>query len=156
AAPPALREQRAALIDACLDSQHLFAGTRIAIASDPDLLYTLAQLFTSLGAEIVTAVASTGRSSILKQLPVERVLVSDLGDFEEEARSAGAQLLVTHSRGCMAAERLGVPLFRVGFPIFDRFGVQDRSWLGYAGTRRLVYEVANLLQPRWWSASLAT
>jgi nitrogenase molybdenum-iron protein NifN len=152
AAPVELREQRQALIDACLDSQHSFAGKRIAIASDPELLYTLAQVFTSLGADIVSAVASTSRSRILARVPVDRVLVSDLGDFEEEARATRAELLVTHSRGSMAAERLGVPLFRVGFPIFDRFGVQDRCWLGYAGTRRLVYEVANLLQPRWWAS----
>jgi nitrogenase molybdenum-iron protein NifN len=46
----------------------------------------------------------------------------------------------------MAAERLGVPLFRVGFPIFDRLGVQDRSWVGYRGTRALVYELANVFQ----------
>jgi len=150
-APEALRQERAALLDACLDAHYVLDGKRIAIASDPDLLATLVQVFSSLGARIVSAISSTSRSSILKQLPVERVLVSDLGELEDEARSTRAQLLVTHSRGQMAAERLGIPLFRVGFPIFDRLGVQDRCWLGYAGTRRLVYELANLLQPRWWS-----
>lgn len=152
-APRELHEQRHALLDACLDARHVLSGSRIAIASDPDLLHVLAQVFSGLGAVIVSAVSSTSRSPILKQVPVERVLVADLGDFEEQARTAGAQLLVTHSRGTMASERLGVPLFRVGFPIFDRLGVQDRSWLGYAGARRLVYEVANLLQTRWWAPS---
>jgi nitrogenase molybdenum-iron protein NifN len=46
----------------------------------------------------------------------------------------------------MASERLGIPLFRAGFPIFDRLGAQDRCWVGYRGTRQLVFEVANLFQ----------
>ena len=145
-APASLRRERSQLLDAFLDGHFWFSGKRIAIASDPDLLYALSQLFTSLGAEVVTAVSSTGSSPILQELPVARVLVSDLGEFEELAQAAGAELLVTHSHGRMAAERLGVPLFRVGFPIFDRLGVQDRSWVGYRGTRALVYELANVFQ----------
>jgi nitrogenase molybdenum-iron protein NifN len=145
-APASLRRERSQLLDAFLDGHFWFSGKRVAIASDPDLLYALSQLFTSLGAEVVTAVSSTGSSPILKQLPVGRVLVSDLGEFEDLAEAAGAELLVTHSHGRMASERLGVPLFRVGFPIFDRLGVQDRSWVGYRGTRALVYELANMFQ----------
>ena len=43
----------------------------------------------------------------------------------------------------LAAEALGVPLFRIGFPIFDRLGHQHRSLGGYTGTRELIYQVAN-------------
>jgi nitrogenase molybdenum-iron protein NifN len=146
AAPEALRQQRSQLLDAFLEGHFWFSGKRIAIASDPDLLFPLSQVFDALGARIVTAVSSTGSSRILAQVPVERVIVSDLGEFEELALLEGAELLVTHSHGRMASERLGVPLLRVGFPIFDRLGVQDRCYIGYRGTRRLVHEVANIFQ----------
>jgi nitrogenase molybdenum-iron protein NifN len=145
-APQALRRQRSRLLDALLDGHFWFSGKRIAIASDPDLLYALSGVFANLGAEIVSAVSSTANSTILERIPTQTVLISDLGEFEENALLAGAELLVTHSHGRMAAERLGVPLYRVGFPIFDRLGVQDRCYVGYRGTRRLVYEVANLFQ----------
>jgi nitrogenase molybdenum-iron protein NifN len=145
-APASLRRQRSQLVDALLDAHFWFSGKRLAVASDPDLLYALTSTFASLGAKIVCAVASTHGNPILEQVPAETVVVSDLTELEEAALREHADLLITHSHGRMAAERLGIPLFRVGFPIFDRLGAQDRCWVGYRGTRQLAYEVANLFQ----------
>jgi nitrogenase molybdenum-iron protein NifN len=97
-----------------------------------------------MGAEVRVAIASTDVSPLLKELPCD-VVVGDLADLEDAAGAARAQLLVTHSHGRQAADRLGIPLFRVGFPIFDRLGAQHRCSVGYRGTRELLYEVANLL-----------
>lgn len=143
-APTQLRRQRSQLLDAMLDAHFHFSGKRVAIASDPDLLYLFSTLFHELGAEVVTAVASTKSSPLLSEVPCDTVLVGDLSDLEEGAAAHGAELLVTHSHGRMGAERLGVPLFRVGFPIFDRLGVQHRCSTGYRGTRELIYEIANM------------
>ncbi|MGO7204208.1 nitrogenase component 1, partial [Rhizobium ruizarguesonis] len=55
-------------------------------------------------------------------------------------------LLVTHSHGRQAAERLGVPLMRVGFPVFDRIGSQHKLSILYRGTRDMIFEVANIVQ----------
>jgi nitrogenase molybdenum-iron protein NifN len=142
--PERLRRQRSQLLDAMLDSHFHFSGKKVAIASDPDLLCALVALFHGLGATVVCAVASTKNSPLLSQLPCDSVIVGDLTDLEEGAAAHGAELLVTHSHGRMGAERLGVPLFRVGFPIFDRLGVQHRCSTGYRGTRHLIYEIANL------------
>jgi nitrogenase molybdenum-iron protein NifN len=139
-----LRRQRSQLLDAMLDGHFHFSGKKVAIASDPDLLLALASLFHGLGAQVVSAVASTKNSPLLAQVPCAQVLVGDLADLEESAAARGAELLVTHSHGRMGAERLGIPLFRVGFPIFDRLGVQHRCALGYRGTRALIYEIANV------------
>jgi len=102
-------------------------------------------LFRSLGADITTAISSTKHSPALLQVPAAEVLVGDLGDFEARVAERPADLLVTHSHGRMASERLGIPLYRVGFPIFDRLGVQHRRSVGYRGTRELIYDVANVL-----------
>jgi nitrogenase molybdenum-iron protein NifN len=143
-AAPALRRQRSQLIDALLDAHFWFSGRKVALGADPDLLYTLATLFHQLGAQVVCAVASTKNSPLLARLPCAQVLVGDLADLEAAAAERGAELLVTHSHGRQASERLGLPLFRVGFPIFDRLGVQHRVSLGYRGTRALLYELANV------------
>ncbi len=143
-APEAVRKQRSQLVDALLDGHFWFSGRRVAIGADPDLLFTLSTLLHKLGAEVVCAVASTKNSPLLTQLPCARVLVGDLADLEAGAAASHAELLITHSHGRQAAERLGIPLFRVGFPIFDRLGVQHRCSVGYRGTRALVYELANL------------
>jgi nitrogenase molybdenum-iron protein NifN len=146
-AGPRLRRQRSQLIDAMLDCHFHFGGKRIAVGADPDLLCALVKLLSRLGADVAVAVASTDASPLLSDLPCD-VVVGDLADLEEAATATQADLLVTHSHGRQAADRLGVPLFRVGFPIFDRLGVQHRCSVGYAGTRQLVYELANVFMAR--------
>lgn len=143
--PGRLRRQRAQLVDAMLDGHFHFGGRKIAIAADPDLLFSLSQFFVGMGANIVTAVASTGTGRHLKSVPAETVIVGDLTDLEDGAAAAEADLLVTHSHGRQAEERLGIPLFRVGFPIFDRLGVAHEETVGYRGTRSLIFRVANQL-----------
>jgi nitrogenase molybdenum-iron protein NifN len=143
--PARFVRQRSQLIDCMMDAHFWYGGRRIAIAADPDLLFSLSTLFASLGAVISTAIASTKHNPALADVPCDRVLVGDLGDFENEVRAHPADLLVTHSHGRMAADRLDIPLYRVGFPIFDRLGVQHRRSVGYRGSRELIYEVANMI-----------
>jgi len=143
-APEPIRRRRAQLQDALLDGHFHFSGKRIAIAAEPDLLYALATFFVGLGAEIHAAVSTTSGSKILEHIPCEAVKVGDLGDFE--ALAEGADLLVTHSHGRQAAGRLGIPLLRVGFPVFDRLGSQHKLRVGYQGARDLIFEVANIFE----------
>ena len=144
-APPRLRRQRSQLVDAMLDGHFYFGGKRVAIAADPDLLTGLAGFFASMGADIVTAIASTPNSPLLAGVPAARVVVGDLQDLADSAAAAGADLLVTHSHGRQASERLGIPLLRVGFPVFDRLGAMHRCTAGYRGTRNLIFEFANIV-----------
>ena len=142
--PARLRRQRSQLVDAMLDGHFHFGGKRVAIAADPDLLTSLVTLFHTMGANIVAGVASTGNSPLLSKLPVDKVVVGDLQDLEDLAGAEAAELLVTNSHGNQASERLGIPLLRVGFPVFDRLGAMHRCTAGYRGTRDLIFETANL------------
>ncbi|RRH94534.1 nitrogenase iron-molybdenum cofactor biosynthesis protein NifN [Mesorhizobium tamadayense] len=142
--PAGVRRRRAQLQDALLDGHFHLGGKKIAIAAEPDQLYQLATFFVGMGSEIAAAVSTTDMSKILEKVPAESVQIGDLGDLE--ALAAGADLLVTHSHGRQASERLGLPLMRVGFPIFDRLGSQHKLTILYQGTRDLVFEVANIFQ----------
>lgn len=144
--PAKLRRRRSQLEDALLDGHFFFGGKRVAIAAEPDQLHGLASFFTGLGAEIPVAVTTTGQSPVLAGTPADAVMVGDLGDFEDLVARAGCDLLVAHSHGRQAADRLGLPLLRVGFPIFDRIGSQHRRAILYEGVRDFVFEVANLFQ----------
>ena len=143
-APASIRRRRAQLQDALLDGHFHYSGKKIAIAAEPDLLYGLATFFVGMGAEIQAAVTTTGHSKILEHVPCDSVKIGDLGDFE--AMAEGADLLVTHSHGRQASERLGIPLMRVGFPIFDRLGSQHKLRVGYEGARNLIFEAANIFE----------
>ncbi|MBY5503020.1 nitrogenase iron-molybdenum cofactor biosynthesis protein NifN [Rhizobium leguminosarum] len=142
--PLNVRRNRMQLQDAMLDGHSHMAGKKIAIASEPDQLFQLSDFFTAMGAEIAAAVTTTGTSKALEMVPAKTVKVGDLSDLESLA--ATADLIVTHSHGREAARRLGVPLMRVGFPMFDRLGSQHKLTILYRGTRDVIFDFANILR----------
>jgi nitrogenase molybdenum-iron protein NifN len=142
--PARIRRQRSQLVDAMLDAHFHFGNVRIALAAEPDLLWAAGSFLAEMGAELAVCVTTT-KSPLLERLPAAEVTIGDLEDFEQAARAAGCELLMTHSHGRQAAERLGRPLFRIGMPLFDRIGNAHRCHVGYRGTRNFVNEVGNLL-----------
>jgi nitrogenase molybdenum-iron protein NifN len=139
--PKKFRRQRSQLVDAMLDGHFHFGGKRVAVAAEPDLLAAMAHWLHEMGCEIQAAVTTT-ESPVLEGIPAEEVLLGDLEDLE--VRAAGADLIVTHSHGRQAADRLGIPLFRIGIPVFDRLGAGQQVTVGYRGTRDLIFDVGNL------------
>jgi nitrogenase molybdenum-iron protein NifN len=130
-----------------LDGHFHFGAKRFAIALEPDLMASVAALVTALGGEVVAAVTTTA-SPLNATLACDSVLIGDLSDFEEAAGAAGADLLVSHSHARQASERLGVPLLRLGLPLFDRLGGGHRVAVGYRGARDLIFEIANVFLAR--------
>jgi len=140
--PRKYRRQRSQLIDAMLDGHFYFGGRKIAIATEPDLLWALSSWLQEMGCEIQAAVTTTN-SPLLTRIPSEEVVIGDLDDLETLAKDA--DLMITNSQGRQTAGRMGIPLFRVGMPIFDRLGAPHRVMIGYCGTRDLIFEVGNVL-----------
>jgi nitrogenase molybdenum-iron protein NifN len=141
--PDKLDRQRAQLQDAMVDTHFMTGFYRIAIAADPDLLNGLAQFVSSVGAEIVAAVAPS-RADVLSGLPCREVAIGDLEDLERAAKAGGVQLIISNSHAAESAARLGVPLLRAGFPQYDLVGGYARTWVGYRGARQALFDLANL------------
>lgn len=142
--PARLERQRAQLQDTMVDTHFMLGQARFAIAADPDLLYAFTDLLHSMGAEVVAAVAPS-RAPVLESLATKDVRIGDLEDLEHMARERHAQLLIGNSHALASAERLGVGLLRAGFPQYDQIGGYMRSWIGYRGTRQLLFDLANML-----------
>jgi nitrogenase molybdenum-iron protein NifN len=139
--PAKWRRQRSQLQDAMLDAHFYFGGKKVAIGAEPDLLWTLANLLQEMGCEITCAITTT-QSPLLEKMPAAQVIIGDLEDLEKGA--AGCDLLVTHSHGRQAAERLHIPHYRAGLPMFDRLGAAHKLMLGYRGTREVIFEIGNM------------
>jgi nitrogenase molybdenum-iron protein NifN len=142
AVPAKYRRQRSQLLDAMLDGHFYTGGVKVAIAAEPDLLLAVGSLLHEMGAELRCCVSTT-KSASHALLPATTVILGDLEDLELGA--ADCDLLVTHSHGRQAAERLNKPLLRIGFPVFDRIGNAHRCQVGYRGTMALIYEISNLM-----------
>ncbi|MDB5655006.1 MAG: nitrogenase iron-molybdenum cofactor biosynthesis protein NifN, partial [Tardiphaga sp.] len=142
--PIKYRRQRGQLADAMLDSHFHLGGRKLAIGAEPDLLFDLSGMLHDMGAKVTVAVTTT-QSPVLERVEAEEVLIGDLEDLEDLARTQGCDLLITHSHGRQAAERLNIPFHRAGFPMFDRVGAGHQLSVGYRGTRDLIFTIANLV-----------
>ncbi|WP_283744968.1 nitrogenase iron-molybdenum cofactor biosynthesis protein NifN [Sideroxydans sp. CL21] len=142
--PEKIERQRTQLQDAMVDSHFMLGFSRVAIAGDPDLLYGFAKLVTEMGCEVVAAVAPA-RANILQEVAAAQVAIGDLEDMENAAKKSGAQLIIGNSHAAESARRLGIPLLRAGFPLYDLIGGYQRLWVGYRGTRQALFDLANMV-----------
>ncbi len=142
--PEKIERHRAQLQDAMVDCHFMIGFARVALAADPDLLGQQVRFLTGMGAEIVSAVSPHKHES-LAGLPIAKVIIGDLEDMEKEARSGKAQFVMSNSHAAETASRLGLPLMRSGFPQYDHVGGYARTWVGYRGTRQVLFDLANLM-----------
>lgn len=142
--PRHFERQRAQLQDAMMDTHFAIGQTRCAIALDPDLLLAYSQFLREMGAEVVAAVAPDA-SPALESVSASEIQIGDLEDLERAARSHGAELVVGSSHAVETAHRLGVPILRAGFPLFEWIGGYAAVRVGYRGARQLLFDLANLL-----------
>ena len=139
--PEKYQRQRRQLQDAILDTHFYLGGKKISLALEPDLLYQTSWLLTEMGAEIQAAVTTT-KSPILKELPFENVTIGDLEDLENLA--PGSDLIITNSQGKGLAKKLNIPLYRMGYPIYDRLGNGSRCLVGYKGSMQFLFDLGNI------------
>lgn len=141
--PALIERQRAQLQDAMVDCHFMLGQLKVAIAADPDQLCALGCLLQEMGAEVVAAVAA-GPGPALAGAGFAQVKIGDLEDLETLSLQRGAELVIGNSHAVPAAERLGLPILRCGFPLYDLLGGYQKTWIGYRGARQALFDLANL------------
>jgi nitrogenase molybdenum-iron protein NifN len=142
--PGRIDRQRRQLQDTMLDTHFMLGQLKVAIAADPDQLNAFVHLVQGMGGEVVAAV-SAANAPVLSRLPLDSVKIGDLEDLELLAKEHKAQLLIGNSHAADSAERLGIPILRAGFPLYDIIGGYQKTWIGYRGTRQALFDLANLV-----------
>lgn len=122
--PEGIRRWRKRLIDGMVDTHLIMAEKKIAIGLDGDMSSGITAFCFETGADVVTGY--------------------DLEELEDKAQDA--HLLITNSHGREISNRLGIPLLRMGFPIYDRFGETFKVRVGYKGSLNLIFEMTNILK----------
>jgi nitrogenase molybdenum-iron protein NifN len=143
--PEWIDRQRGQVTDTMIDTHTWVNDTRIAIGAEADLLVAWLAFAESVGMQPVSVVAPVNQQC-LATLPVDTVLIGDLEDLQDQLAEKGCDVLLANSHGAVMSEQLGLPLMRIGFPIFDRFGEFRRVRQGYAGMRDNLFEIANYQQ----------
>jgi len=143
--PAKLKRARSQLVDAMLDGHFFFGGRSFAVAGEPDFLWTTAKLIGDMGGQLAAAVTTTA-APFLADLPCDRVEIGDFEDLEDQMLEAGGvDLVIANANARQLCQRHGTPLFRAGFPIFDRLGAAHQVTVGYRGTRDLIFQLGNIL-----------
>jgi nitrogenase molybdenum-iron protein beta chain len=152
--PESIKKDRGRLIDAMVDAHSYNYHRKVAIFGDPDFVSGLTRFTCEMG--MVPSVVCTGTKSkrfiddiniISKEKGVSPVILAggDLYDMHREIKEVGADILVGNSYGASMAKEEDIPLFRAGFPIFDRLGAQRIFTLGYKGGINFVDRLTNTL-----------
>jgi nitrogenase molybdenum-iron protein NifN len=143
--PEKIERQRAQLQDAMVDTHFMLGFARVAIAGDPDLLFAMASLVHGVGCQVTAAVAPSkvAHPGAGARRPGQAGRSGGHGTRPPCAK--GVDLVICNSHAAETARRLGVPLFRAGFPQYDLIGGYQRLWIGYRGTRQALFDLANLM-----------
>lgn len=132
---------RRQMLDAMLDSHFYLGEKRVAISGELELVAGFHQLLAEMGTHIVAAVVPHAPASTDGLC----LTVGDLDDLETLAVQEKAELLLGNSQLAETAERLHLPMMRIGFPIFDRLGGFRQTHIGYQGGRDTLFAMTNLL-----------
>jgi len=157
--PESLVKERGLAIDALTDLTHIFfANKRVAIYGNTDLVIGLAEFCLDLEMLPVlillgddnTAYANDPRIIALRDkvnFDMEIITSADLWELENRIKNEGLELdlILGHSKGRFTSIDNNVPMFRVGFPVYDRAGMHRHPIVGYDGAIWLAEQMANTL-----------
>ncbi|SDY24201.1 nitrogenase molybdenum-iron protein beta chain [Evansella caseinilytica] len=154
--PQELIDERGRVVDAMTDSHAYLHGKRVALAGDPDLLLGLISFCLEVGLEPVHIVCTNGDKNfaaeaeeLLRSSPygVEGKVYAgkDLWHMRSLLLTDPVDFAIGSTHMKFSAKDAGIPLVRIGFPIFDRHHMHRYPIIGYQGTLNVLTLIVNTL-----------
>ncbi len=153
--PEELIEERGRVIDAMIDSYAYIHGKRFALIGDPDILLGLLSFILELGGIPVHIVCTNGDEdferevyNILQREPLfgkegKVYIKKDMWHLRSLLFTEPVDLLIGNSYCKALWKDTGIPLIRIGFPIFDRHHMHRYPIIGYTGALNLLTLMVN-------------
>jgi nitrogenase molybdenum-iron protein beta chain len=154
AVPESLNIQRGRLLDAMQDSYPYMHGKKFAVWGDPDFLVGLVGFLLEMGAEpthVLCHNAPEGWEADMRAMldtsPAKDSLNvwagKDLWHMRSLLFTEPVDFMIGNSYGKELYRDTGIPLIRIGFPIFDRHHTHRYSIHGYQGGINLLTWITN-------------
>ena len=152
--PTLLKVERGRAVDAMTDAQQYLHGKRFALYGDPDLLLGYVAFLLEMGAVPAHVLCSKGSKKLEREIQAlldtspygkgGTVYVNrDLWHLRSLLVTEPVDALIGDTHGKFAARDARIPLFRFGFPVFDRVNRHRVPIVGYQGVINLVTEICN-------------
>jgi nitrogenase molybdenum-iron protein beta chain len=152
--PDSLRAERGRAVDAMTDAHQYVHGKKFAVYGDPDLLLGYVSFLLEMGATPWHVLCSKGSKKLEKELQAlletspygkgaKIYMNRDLWHLRSLLVTDPVDAVIGDTHGKFAARDAKVPLFRFGFPIFDRVNKHRLPLIGYQGVIHMVTEICN-------------
>src|SRR5512138_1115799 len=152
--PDSLKAERVRAVDAMTDAHQYIHGKRFAVYGDPDYLVGYVSFLLEMGAVPRHVLCSKGSKKLEKELhalldaspygkEAKIWMNKDLWHLRSLVMTEPVDAIIGDSHGKFAARDAKVPLFRFGFPIFDRVNKHRSPIVGYQGAINMLSEIGN-------------
>jgi nitrogenase molybdenum-iron protein beta chain len=152
--PEALKAERGRAVDAMTDAQQYMHGKKFAVYGDADPLLGFVSFLLEMGAIPYHVLCSKGSKKLEKELQAlldtspygktgKIYMNRDLWHLRSLLVTDPVDALIGDTHGKFAARDAKIPLFRFGFPVFDRVNKHRYPLVGYQGVVNMVTEICN-------------
>jgi nitrogenase molybdenum-iron protein beta chain len=152
--PDALRAERGRAVDAMTDAQQYMHGKKFAVYGDPDQLLGYVSFLLEMGALPYHILCSRGSKKLEKELqavldasPFGKTcqiwMNRDLWHLRSLVMTDPVDAVLGDTHGKFLARDAKIPLFRFGFPVFDRVNKHRSPIVGYQGVINMLSEICN-------------
>jgi nitrogenase molybdenum-iron protein beta chain len=152
--PAEIENERGRFVDAIGDSYYWIHGKSFSLNADPDYAIGITQILIELGADINHVVLTNGTKewekdmkALLAQYPqgseTEVYSNKDMWHFRSLLFEKPSDYIVGNTFAKYLMRDTGIPLIRIGFPIFDRQFLPRYATIGYMGGLNMVNWIVN-------------
>ena len=152
--PESLKAERGRAVDLMTDAHQYIHGKKFAVYGDPDYLLGYVSFLLEMGARPHHILCSKGTKKLEKELQAlldasmygkdcKIYINKDLWHLRSLLVTDPVDAVIGDTHGKFAARDAKIPLFRFGFPIFDRVNKHRSPIIGYQGVINLVTEICN-------------
>jgi len=152
--PESLKAERGRAVDAMTDAHQYIHGKKFAVFGDPDQLLGYVSFLLEMGAVPKHVLCSKGSKKLEKELlalletspfgkEAKVYMNKDLWHLRSLIMTEPVDAMIGDSHGKFAARDAKIPLFRFGFPVFDRVNKHRSPLIGYQGVINMLSEICN-------------
>ena len=152
--PASLKEERGRAVDAMTDAHQYMHGRKFAVYGDPDYLLGYISLLLEMGAKPYHILCSKGSKKLAKEIQAlldtspygkdgKIYINKDLWHLRSLVMTDQVDAIIGDTHGKFIARDAKIPIFRFGFPIFDRVNLHRYPLIGYQGVINMVTTICN-------------
>ena len=152
--PESIKAERGRAVDAMTDAHQYIHGKKFALYGDPDYLLGYVSFLLEMGAKPYHILCSKGSKKLEKEIQAlldtspygrdGRIYINkDLWHLRSLVMTDPVDGIIGDTHAKFIARDAGIPLFRFGFPVFDRVNLHRSPLVGYQGVINMVSAICN-------------